>query len=188
MTFATEAVVATNSSDRSWGWTLAYGVLLIVAGAFAFVHPLATGWTVGLLLSLVMIVSGAASFGAAFTDTGWGAKIVDILFGVLSIAAAVICLTVPVQGAISAAWVIGVFFLIGGGVEFVMGFKTDEERWSLVLLGMCDMLIGFWAVFLMGPGAALIAMAALVGFGLMFRGAVISAFAFAVRRAKKNAA
>ncbi len=176
----------TERAARNWGWILAYGVLLIIVGIFALVNPLATGLAVGVLLGSCFLVGGIISLGAAFQNVGWRSKLVDIVFGLLALVAGFICLVDPFGGAVSLVWVIGVFFLVNGGFEFVEGMRTGHEKIWLTLLGVCDMLIGFWATFFMGPGAALLALAMLVGIGFLFRGTLLSALAFQVRSRAKG--
>ena len=166
---------------RNWVWMLAYGILLVVAGFFAMWHPLATGLAMGVILAVSFAFSGAGSLIAAFRDAGWQAKTVDVLFGILMLFAAFVCLVNPFGGAVSIVWVIGVIFLITGVYEFVAGFRAGREKVWLILLGVVDMLLGFWATFMMPPDAALVALAAMVGLVFVFRGAMLSAFAFRLR-------
>lgn len=172
---------AIRGVGRNWGWMLIYGIVLIVFGIFALMHPLATGLAVGIMLGISFLFGGVGSLFAAFNDAGWQAKTVDILFGAMSLFAAFVCIANPFSGAVSIVWLIGILFLVMGGFEFVTGFKTDGERIWLILLGVVDMLIGFWAAFLMPPGAALLSLAALVGIAFIFRGAVATMLAFKVR-------
>ncbi len=182
----TTTETASRQMGRNWGWILAYGIMLAITGVFALMNPMATGLAVGLILAISFFIGGAGALAAAFRDAGWKSKAVDIVFGILSLLVGLICLANPFGGAISIVWVIGVFFLVSGGFEFVAGLRADHEKFWLILLGICDMLIGFWAAFLMGPGAALVTLAILVGIGFLFRGAVLSVFAFQVRELAKG--
>lgn len=177
---------ATKRAGRNWGWILAYGILLVVIGIFAMMNPLATGLAIGLMLAISFLIGGAGSLVAAFRDAGWQSKMVDILFGILSLVVGILCLSNPFGGAISIVWVIGILFIVSGLFEFAAGLRADQEKVWLILLGLCDMLIGFWAAFLLGPGAALVALATLVGIGFLFRGVVLSILAFQVRALAKS--
>ncbi len=179
---------ANKSADgigHNWGWILAYGILLIVVGFFAMWHPLATGLATGIVLSVSFAFGGVGSLIAAFQDAGWQAKTVDILFGILMLFAAFVFLVNPFGSAVSVVWVLGVIFLVMGGYEFVAGFRTNHTRVWLILLGMVDMLLGFWAAFMMQADAALVALAAIVGMLFVFRGALLSAFALVLRNMRK---
>ena len=168
-------------AERNWGWTLAYGVLLVVIGVFALMDPLATGFAVGIILSISFLFSGVAAFIAAFRDAGWRAKTVDVLFGLLSLLAAFICFFNPFGGAVSLIWVIGVLFLVMGGYELVAGFRAVHDKGWLILLGVVDLLLGFWAVFFMPADAALVALTALVGMAFIVRGVMLGMLAFKLR-------
>lgn len=160
---------------------LAYGVLLVLIGFFALAHPFATALAAGLLLGTSLAFGGAASLIAAFRDAGWRAKTVDLLFGVLILIAAFICLADPFSGAISLAWVIGIIFLITGFYELAAAFRIGSNRISLILLGVVDIALGLWMTIFMGPGAALIALAGVVGIAFVFRGVLLSVAALKLR-------
>lgn len=177
----TQTVSTAHGAKRNWLWILIYGLFLISVGLFALMHPAATGLAIGIMLAASFLLGGVGALAAAFMDAGWQSKLLDLLYGVMCLVAGFICFVNPLGGAISLAVIIGIFFLVAGGFEFVIGFKTGDEKVPLIVLGMIDMLIGFWMVFLMGPGDQLIAIATLLGLGFIFRGVVISALAFKVR-------
>ena len=173
--------VANASSRRHWPWMLLYGILLIIIGVFAWMDPLATGLAVGVILAVSFMIVGVGSLLAAFTDSGWQNKSVDILFGILALLAGLISFVNPFAGAISIVWVIGLLFIVTGGFELVAGFRSGGEKMWLIILGVVDLLIGFWATFMMPPDAALIALAALVGMAFVLRGIFLSIVAFRLR-------
>lgn len=176
---------AIRAAERNWGWMLAYGVLLILLGIFAAMHPVATGLAVGIILAISFIVAGILALIAAFRDGGWQAKTVDIVFGILAVLAGVICIVNPFNGATSVIWAIGIMFLVMGAYEFVSGLRATSEKTWLILMGIVDMVIGFWAAFMLGPMAALFSLAVLVGISFIFRGVMLSSLAWQLRgRAK----
>lgn len=170
---------------RNWGWILAYGVLLIVLGFFAMFHPLATGMAMGLILGISFLFAGVGALFAAFRDAGWQGKLVDVLFGVLALFAAFICVANPFSGAVSIVWVIGIIFLVTGGYELIAGFRADHDKVWLIVLGLVDLVLGLWATFFMPADAALVALAALVGIVFVFRGGLLTALALQLRGISK---
>ncbi|MDE2435659.1 MAG: DUF308 domain-containing protein [Sphingomonadales bacterium] len=174
-----------GAAGRSWGWMLVYGILLIVVGFFAMFHPLVTGLAMGTILGVSFLFGGIGSLIAAFKDGAWQNKLVDVLFGLLALLAAFICIANPFSGAVSIVWAIGVMFLISGGYELVAGFRTDNEKVWLILLGIVDLLLGFWATFIMPGDAALVALAALVGMVFVFRGGLLVALSTRLRGLSK---
>lgn len=171
---------------RNWGWMLAYGIVLVLAGIFAMWHPIATGLAVGVMLAVSFMLGGVAALVAAFRDAGWLAKTVDVVFGLLMLFAAFVCLVNPFGGAVSVVWLIGILFMISGGYELVAGFRSAHEKVWLILLGILDLGIGLWMAFMMSPGAALVALAVLIGASFIFRGVLVSALAFQLRSAAKG--
>ena len=166
---------------RAWGWILAYGILLIVIGAVAMFNPVGTNLAIGVLFGLMLGIAGVASIVAGFRDFGWQSKLVDFLFGALALIGAFIFLAMPVLSAASLVWAAGIFFIVNGLVELYHGFKTDDDRAFLFVMGAIDLLLGLYIAFLMPVGAQILALAWIVGLGFIFRGLLLAFVAFRVR-------
>lgn len=172
---------AIRSIKRRWGWMLAFGVLLVLTGIFAIMDPLATGLAVSAILFASFLIAGIGSLVAAFQDGGWQAKTVDIVFGVLALLTAFLCISNPFGSAISVVWVAGIFFIVNGIAELANGFRADSDKGLMILLGVVDLLLGIYVAFVMGPLAALATLAFMVGIGFIARGILVSMLAFKVR-------
>lgn len=166
---------------RQWGWMLATGIILVVIGVLAALHPLATGLAMGTLLAVVFLIGGVASLAAAFRDAGWQAKVVDILFGVLALLGAIVCVANPFSGAISLAWLIGVLFLVSGIMEILAATRASSDRILLGILGVVDVVLGAYVTFAIDPAGGLVLLALMVGFGFIARGVLLSALAIRIR-------
>jgi len=171
---------------RAWGWILAYGILLIIIGAIAMFNPVGTNMAIGVLFGLMLGIAGIVSIVAGFRDFGWQSKLVDFLFGALALVGAFIFLAMPVLSAASLIWAAGIFFIVNGVVELYHGFKADEDRALLFIMGAIDLLLGLYIAFLMPVGAQILALAWLVGLGLIFRGLLLAFVAFRVRAMTKR--
>ena len=164
-----------------WGWMLAAGLVLILIGIFATTNPVATGLAVGVILASTFAIGGCVSLIAAFKDTGWQAKTVDVLFGLFALIASFICLVNPFGSAVSLIWVGGVFFIANGVVEIVSALRRGPNRVMLGILGVIDILLGIYIAFYVGPLSALVVLAFFVGVGFIVRGVMLSVLAFRVR-------
>lgn len=166
---------------RAWGWMLAYGILLIVVGVLAILHPIGTSMAIGVFLGAMLAIAGVASIIAGFRDFGWQTKLVDFLFGALALIGAFVFIAMPVISAASLVWAAGIMFIVTGAFEIYNGIKATEDRWWLVLLGAVDLLLGAYLAFLMPVGAQILTLAWLVGLGFLFRGVILSILAFKLR-------
>ncbi len=173
---------APRAIRRSWGWILAYGILLIVIGAVAMFNPVPTNFAIGVLLGVVLLIAGVVSFIAGFRDFGWQTKVVDFLFGLLALIGALVFLAMPVLSAASLVWAAGIFFIVNGVFELYHGFKASEHRTMLLVVGAVDLLLGIYLAFLMPIGSQILALAWFVGLAFIFRGVLLAIVAFGVRK------
>lgn len=170
-----------RSVKRQWGWMLAYGILLVVTGIFALMAPGVTAIAVSAILFATFMISGIGTLLAAFRDAGWQAKLVDLLFGILALLAAFLCIANPFGSAVTLVWIAGIFFIVNGISELVGASRAGDDKGMLILLGAIDLLLGIYLAFFIGPLAALATLAFVVGLGFIFRGIVVSILAFKVR-------
>ncbi|MCA0211469.1 MAG: DUF308 domain-containing protein [Proteobacteria bacterium] len=166
---------------RAWGWMLAYGILLILAGWFAAFNPIATSVAVGIMLGIALLFAGIASIIAAFREFGWQAKLVDVLFGALALGGAFLVLAMPVLSATSLVWAVGIFFIVNGAFELINGFKASEDKVWLILMGVIDLALGIYISTFMPVGAQIVTLAWFVGLGFIIRGIILSLLAVRVR-------
>lgn len=50
--------ISSRGENSSWGWTLFFGIIMTIAGAFLLFHPLMSIMSMGIALAIALIVSG----------------------------------------------------------------------------------------------------------------------------------
>ncbi len=154
------------------GWIFAYGLLLMAIGIIALARPLATGLATGLFIAFLLLAGGVAGLVAGFSGRGWRSNWLDAVTGLLSLLLGLLVLADPFAGALSLVWMIGLWLLLVGAFELVAAMRSSTHRGLLALLGALDVLLGI-GLLLVGPVAALMMLAVMVGVSFLFRGAFL---------------
>lgn len=150
-----------------WWWTFVIrGVLAIAFGVLAFLTP---AWGIAILVGL--FAAWALIDGAGSLVTGWSGRERDrnwwleILEGVVSIAAGVIALLFPLDVVaevlvlIVAAWA-----TVTGAFQIVMAIRLRERIEGEVWLGLAGVAsILFGVILLLFPGAGALSLVWLIG-------------------------
>ena len=176
-------VQSANSPFKGdWKWMMAFGVILVLLGIFAVTHPLATALSVSLMFAIALMIGGVFSLVTGLMGKGLAGRWVDILFGILAIIAAVLTFRAPLSGAVSLVWVLGALYAASGFMELFAAFNGPREgRGWLIALGVIDVLLGFWIMFML-PGMALLTLAFIVGLGFIIRGVFLAIFSLQIRK------
>ena len=168
-----------------WGWVLGYGLLLIVSGILALYHPIIAGFAAGVLFGFLLLLYGVLSFLAGIGALSTRGRIVEILLGIVAVAAGFFVLFDPLLGAASLAWAIGVWLLVAGVFEIVLAVKAPHDRGWRILLGLIDVVLGGLLTF-SGPAIGIAFMAAAIGISFLFRGVFLVTLGLHLRRLRHS--
>ena len=124
--------VSTRKTDPTWGWLLTIGVVGLIAGIVVMIFPAAAGALalLGLLwiVAIWAIVSGIFGIPAAASIASGGAKVLGIVFSVLSILfgilLAILLFTTPQSALIGLIYVLGAYAVLAGIVLVVIAFQA----------------------------------------------------------------
>lgn len=165
----------------SWGWVLAYGVLLVILAVLLLGNPYLTGLATGWLLGILLVVYGILAIVAGLRWMAGGARWIEVLLGILAVAVGLYALWNPLIGALSLLWAIGIWLLVAGGFQIAHAFRTRENRLWWLVLGVLDVILGLVLAF-SGPIAGLAMLAFLVSLSFAMRGVFMITAALALRR------
>src|SRR5262245_52137371 len=84
---------------RSWGWLVAWGLLLLGLGIAAIVYPVAATVASVQVFGILLLVAAGAEFVGAFSARGWGGVLTAVLCGLLYFFGGVVLLERPLLGA-----------------------------------------------------------------------------------------
>jgi uncharacterized membrane protein HdeD (DUF308 family) len=165
---------------RNWWVLLLNGALLIVAGVLIA----GITWTVRDLATFLGAVFVLQGLMEALT-TGIDARVrrVNVVTGLLSIAAGIAIIAWPNPGVLAIAIFLGAWLIIMGTIAISGAFaarRIFSDWWLLLVLGMLEVPLGLLALVAPGP-----ALAGLITIGAVFAvliGAVRIVLAFEVKR------
>lgn len=118
---------------------------------------LATVWGIAVFAAIVLITGGLAELAMTTIVPSW--RWVHALFGIVSIFAGLVALAWPGQTFLVLAAILAWYLLITGFFDVILSFQTrhvDELWWLHLVIGVAQILIGFWALGYEGRAAVLL--------------------------------
>jgi len=158
---------------RHWGLFLTEGIVLIILGTLALLVPAVASVAATIVFGWILLLSGVVGLIATFRAQGSPGFTWSLISALLGIAAGIILLTMPVQGALSLTAVLIAFLLVEGVATVLFALehrKGSSGRRSWVLAsGVVDLALGI--ILLAGlPGTAVWALGLLIGINMIFGG------------------
>jgi uncharacterized membrane protein HdeD (DUF308 family) len=186
----TEPKTVAHEVRRSAGWTMAAGVLLIIAGIVAVAAPFIAALTLTIFVGWAMIFGGVAQAIYAFTNKeGTGHILFKLLLAVLYVVTGAYILFNPVPGVAALALLLGSVLLVEAVLLAVLAFQVRPRAgWGLWLFDAIVTLV--LAIFILAnwPGNSFTILAAFIGVSMIFSGLSRLIFAGTVRSAIPKAA
>jgi uncharacterized membrane protein HdeD (DUF308 family) len=157
------------------------GIAWILVGVIVLDANVDSALTIGYLVAAYLIVAGVMEFVMAGVLEGW--RWLHVVLGILFIIGGILALTEPFQTFRVLAELIGLFLVIKGTFDFVLGLASRHEVdlwWLTLLSGVLQIVIGLWASGYPGRSAWLLLL--WVGIGALMRGVTQLFLAFQVRK------
>jgi uncharacterized membrane protein HdeD (DUF308 family) len=130
---------------NNWVLLLIAGVIALVGGIIALLNPLAATITAVMLAGWVLIIAGVIQIIGVFSATGWGARILTLVLGVLTAILGLYILANPVISGLALTWLAGIFFLATGVTKIILSFglRGTGYLWVVLLSGIVSVVLGF---------------------------------------------
>lgn len=153
------------------GWSIAWGVLLILAGVLAILMPGVAALATALFFGWLLLFGGLFELGYAIQTrhhAGFGWRIFS---GLLTLVLGLAILIVPFAGVASLALLVGAFLFVGGIVRTSFAFRMRPLRgWGWILFdGLLSILVAILIV-IGWPQSSLPFIGLLTGFWLVSAG------------------
>jgi uncharacterized membrane protein HdeD (DUF308 family) len=167
-----------------WGWFLALGLVLVVAGIAAIAFPLLSTVAVKIALGWVFLVGGIVMIVHAFSASHWHGLIWEVLLGALYAVAGAYLAFFPLTGIITLTILLAALFIVEGGLEISLALRVrPHEGWGWLLVsGLIAVAVGL-LIALGLPSSAAWAIGLLAGINLISTGWGFLFLALAGRRA-----
>jgi uncharacterized membrane protein HdeD (DUF308 family) len=175
-----------DSDDGSLWWVfLLTGILWILFAWVVLSVNYSTVWAIALYFGFGLIAGGLMELMVASMVRSW--RWLHITFGVLCIIGGIVALVWPGQTFLVLAAIIGWFVLFAGIIDFVTAIATREVNdlwWLGLILGIVEILIGFWAIGYAGRSITLLVV--WVGATALARGISSLFMAFGLHKISKQ--
>jgi uncharacterized membrane protein HdeD (DUF308 family) len=172
-----------------WGWFLALGLVLIVAGVAAILFPLLSTIATKIALGWIFLVAGVLLVVHAFSIQQWRGFILGLLVGALYVVAGGWLAFFPLTGIITLTLLLAALFLAEGVLEVIMAIRVRPHKgWGWLLLsGLIAVAVGVMIAAEL-PSSAVWAIGLLTGINLLSSGVSFVVLALAGRRVGQGGA
>ena len=163
-----------ESSDRvQQGGTrmTTWGVLTMLLGVFAMATPMLTGFSILLLLGILVMAAGIMRMIWAFKAGSVGRGLLMFVLGLLTIAVGFLLLVNPVFAAVSVTILLTLYLVVDGVAELYAGIqRKPASGWGwLTVGGVVSILLGVM-IWRQAPLAGVWALGLFLGIKLFFVG------------------
>jgi uncharacterized membrane protein HdeD (DUF308 family) len=166
----------------SWWWFYALGVMLLICGILAIIFPAISSWAAVKVLSIVLLVAGVATIIGSFWAGRWGGFLVEMLVGMIYVAASLIMRRDPVFTVAIITAFVAVAFIVMGLFRIMATLVIHFPQWGWSLLNGCiTLLLGIIILRDFQDGNWWI-IGLLVGIEMLFAGVAWIMLALEIRR------
>jgi len=169
----------------NWGWMVAFGVLLSLAGFVALGSVLLTTISTILVVGIAMIVCGVGEIVEGFAMRSWKKFFLWIVIGLLYIAAGFSVFENPMLAAGFFTLLLGASLVASGLFRSILAFQLplNTPRVFVFFSGILSFAIGAY-ILAQWPASSLWVIGTFLGVDLLFAGASWIGVGFTLRRAQ----
>ena len=171
---------------RHWGWLLAVGILSVILGTVG----LGMTWMLTLAsvvyFGVLLIVIGVAQLLQTFKAAGWRSTFLQILIGLLYLAAGIMVVSRPLLASLTLTWALGFALIVVGVMRIVVGVQhRGTSGWGAGLVGgIITLLLGL-LILARWPSDALWVIGLFLAIELIVNGYTQILVALAARRVRR---
>jgi uncharacterized membrane protein HdeD (DUF308 family) len=168
---------------KSWGWVLFFGIVTLILGVLVVLRPRDTIYAFAILLGIWLFVAGLFRIVMAIADhdEAGGARWLLAVLGLLSVVIGILFLRHTEETVTTLAFLIGLFWVIGGIIEFFTAYTDEGSQARGWRIGMGVLAFAAGIVTLVWPHLTLTALAVIMGVWLILYGLLEIALAVQLR-------
>jgi uncharacterized membrane protein HdeD (DUF308 family) len=164
---STNAAGELRPVESLWWLFALFGVVTLGVGVFFVVSPHETLSTFTVIAGIFLLVDGVLAILGSIFGKG-DARGLLALIGVLSAIAGLVLVKKPFDTLVAFTVIVGIWFVVAGGVRFVVALASREGRGGNLLSAIFDLIAGI--VILSWPDLSLSTLAVIIGIALILRG------------------
>jgi uncharacterized membrane protein HdeD (DUF308 family) len=174
---------------RGWWIYLITGSIWLIFGwiVLSARSEITTVWAVAIYAGVLFFMFGMGELLAAFVVDSW--RWLHGILGVIGIIAGIMAFAWPDQTFLTLAALIGWFLLFDGTLQLAVALMRRHEYdlwWLLLILGVVEILIAFWAIGY--PGRSIVLLIIWVGATALAKGIALIVAGFALHSSAKRLA
>jgi len=148
-----------------------WGVLTMLLGVFAMFTPMLTGFSILLLLGLIVMAAGIMRMVWAFKAGSVGRGLLMFVLGLLTLVVGFLLLVNPLFAAVSVTILLTAYLVVDGAAEVYAGIqRRPDAGWGWLLVGgIISVLLGV-LIWRQAPLAGVWAIGLFLGIKLFFVG------------------
>ncbi|HXV31982.1 MAG TPA: HdeD family acid-resistance protein [Sinorhizobium sp.] len=167
---------------RKWGWFVALGVLLIMAGGIAFGNLLMATVASVYYVGLIMLIGGLLNLGHAFRVRDWGGFFYWLLSGAFYAAAGIFAFINPVLASSVLTFLLAIALIVAGAFRVWVGFRLSPlGGWGWIAIGGLITLIAGLVIAAGWPIDSLWILGLFLAVDLVMQGLALIAFGVLVK-------
>ena len=169
---------------KSWGWVLFFGIVTAALGVVVTIRPRDTIYAFAILLGIWLFVAGLFRIVAAIADheDSSGTRWLIAFLGVVSVIVGILFLRRTNETVATLAFLIGLFWVIGGIIEFFTAYSDHGSPARVWRIAMGVLAFAAGLITLVWPGVTLTVLAVIMGIWLIVYGLLEIALSFQLRR------
>ena len=166
----------------SWGWFLAFGILLIVLGTLCILGNVTATFATVLAFGSLLLISGIVGLVHAFRVRRGNGFLGALLTALLRGFTGYLLVRYPAVGAAGLTLILASFFMVGGLFRAIGAAMVQMPRWGWsVFSGIVSVVLGVM-LLAQWPVSSLWFIGFAIGVDMILEGAALVGFATAVHR------
>jgi uncharacterized membrane protein HdeD (DUF308 family) len=171
--------------SRLWWMFLVAGILNLIVGIVAVIHPDFTLLALGIVLGFYLLLAAVMAIVEGISGAA-ESRALSIVLGIVALIAGIICIRRPGESLLALVVAAGIYLVAVGVLRFVMAFTVPGPRGLPITVALLEVILGILILSL--PHVSLGTLALLFGFSMLVRGVWDIFTAFAVRGARDTTA
>ena len=168
---------------KSWGWVLFFGIVTLALGVLVVLKPKDTIYAFAIVLGIWLFVAGLFRIVMAIADheDSSGTRWLMAILGLLSVIIGILFLRHTEETVTTLAFLIGLFWVVGGIIEFFTAYSEYGSPARGFRVGMGLLAFAAGIVTLAWPHLTLNVLAVIMGIWLIIYGILEVALSLQLR-------
>jgi uncharacterized membrane protein HdeD (DUF308 family) len=178
---AADVAKSVQTVHKSWGWYLALGLALVLAGIYAIYEATAATTASVIVIGAVVFIAGILQLIGAFMARGAGHVVLLLLVGALDIIVGLMLVQHPTAGALTITLLLAALFVFSGIFRFVsaLWLQFPYCGWA-AFSGLVSLALGV-LLWMQWPVSGLWFIGLAVGVNFIFAGITWSSIALKLK-------